>query len=55
MPISTVEMLKYVYQCYVVLSMLSGFELYSRWVPLNLANKFVNLHCLLRVDGLLYY
>ena len=30
---------------------LSGFELYSRWVPLNLANKFVNLHCLLMLMG----
>ena len=31
--------------------MLSGFELCSRWVPLNLANKFVNLHCLLMLMG----
>ena len=30
MPISTVRILKYVQQCY----MLSGFELYPRWVPL---------------------
>ena len=30
MPISTVKILKYVQQCYV----LSGFELYPRWVPL---------------------
>ena len=32
MPISTVQILKYVQQLYVY--SVSGFELYSRWVPL---------------------